>query len=146
MIPKQFRIHIVLIISVLAMIVVPMIPKKVDPEKAQAATTAATYFLEQVDAGAYANSWQTSAALLKEKIPQADWVEKLSKARTLSGALVSRQQDDLSYSTSALDSPDGEYVLMVFVSKFERAPSVEETLTVMLDQDNRWRVAGYFMQ
>lgn len=146
MIPKQFRIHVVLIISVLAMILVPMIPKKVDPEKAQAATTAAMQFLELVDTGGYTESWQTSAALLKETVTEKDWTEKLSKARTLSGAMVERKQDDLSYSTTALDSPDGEYIMMVFVSSFERAASVEETLTVMLEEDHRWRVAGYFMQ
>ena len=146
MIPKQFRIHLILIISCAEMIIVPLRPEKIDPEKAQVATSAANRFLQLLDQGEYARSWQTSAALMQSRVTEKEWTEKLTQARTRSGALVERKQDKISYSTTAYDSPDGEYILLVFNSRFQQAEKVEETLTIMLEEDNRWRVAGYFMQ
>lgn len=145
MIPKQFRIHIVLIVACVFMIVFPILNEKPDTEKAEKATAVAMEFLQLIDAEKYAESWQMSAGLMKERVTEIDWVEKLTKARTLSGPLVERKEKDSSYSTTAVDSPDGEYISLIFESRFQRAESVSEYITVMLD-DGHWKVAGYFIQ
>lgn len=145
MFPKQFRIHAVLILAVLFMIFFPLITEKPDKEKAEKATATALEFLYLIDAGKYAESWQSAATLMQEKVTQKEWVEKLTKARELSGALVEREEQNASYSTTAKDSPDGEYILLTFESRFKNAESVDEYVTVMLD-DQVWRVAGYFIQ
>ena len=69
----------------------------------------------------------------------------MTKARTLSGALLDREKKDSSYSTSAVDSPEGEYISLVFDSRYQKAKSVAEYITVMLDEGH-WKVAGYFIQ
>ncbi len=145
MIPKQFRIHIVLIVTALFMIIYPILSERPNTEKAEKATNAAMEFLKLVDSEKYAESWELSADLMKEKVTQQEWVEKLTKARTLSGALIKRSKKNASYSTSAQDSPEGEYIALTFDSKYQRAASVSEHVTVMLEGD-RWRVAGYFIQ
>ena len=145
MIPKQFRIHIVLIIAAVFMVVYPILNEKPDPEKAEKATAVALEFLQLIDAEKYAESWQMAAAMMKEKVPGQDWVEKLTKARDLSGALVAREKKSASFSPTAKDSPDGEYISLVFDSKYERAEGVSEYVTVMLE-DGHWKVAGYFIQ
>ena len=145
MFPKQFRIHAVLILAVLFMIFFPLINEKPDKEKAEKATTAAMDFLHLIDAGEYAESWQVAAKLMQEKVTREEWVEKLAKARALSGALVERKEQSASYSTTAKDSPDGEYILLNYESRFQSAESVEEYVTVMLEGGS-WRVAGYFIQ
>ncbi|MDH3960884.1 MAG: DUF4019 domain-containing protein, partial [Desulfuromonadales bacterium] len=99
MIPKQFRIHIVLIVACVFMIVFPILNETPDTEKADKATAVAMEFLQLVDAGKYAESWQMSAGLMKERVTEKDWVAKLTKARTLSGALLERKKKDSSYST-----------------------------------------------
>ena len=145
MIPKQFRIHVVLIVAALFMIIYPILSERPDTEKAEKATVAAMEFLQLVDSKKYAESWEASADLMKEKVTRQDWVEKLIKARALSGELIKRSEKDASYSTSAQDSPEGEYIALTFDSKYKRAASVSEYVTVMLEGD-RWRVAGYFIQ
>ena len=145
MIPKQFRIHIVLIIAAIFMIVYPLLSEKPDTEKAEKATAVAKEFLQLVDAEKYAESWQMAANMMKEKVAEKEWVEKLTKARTLSGSLVERVEESVSYSPSAKDSPDGEYISLVFDSKYQRAESVSEYVTVMLE-GGHWRVGGYFIQ
>ena len=145
LIPKQFRIHIVLIVACVFMIVFPILNETPDTEKAEKATAVAIEFLQLVDAGKYAESWQMSAGLMKERVTEKDWVEKLSKARTLSGLLVERKEKDTSYSTTAVDSPEGEYISLIFDSRYQQAESVAEYITVMLDEGH-WKVAGYFIQ
>lgn len=145
MIPKQFRIHIVLIVACVFMIIFPILNERPDADKAEKATVAAMEFLQLIDAEKYAESWQVAAGLMKEKVTEQEWVEKLTKARVLSGALVERSATDASYSTTAKDSPDGEYIVLTFGSKYQRAESVSEYVTVTLE-DGSWKVAGYFIQ
>jgi len=146
LVSKRLGIHIVLIMACLAIIFVPRLHQKPDPEKAEPATAAASQFLELLDAGDYARSWQVSAALMKEKVTEEEWVDKLTGARSVSGALVERTQKRISYNTAAKDSPDGEYVLLFFDSSFEGQKSAKEQVTVMLEEDDNWRVAGYFIK
>lgn len=145
MIPKQFRIHIILIAACIFMIAFPILNEKPDTEKAAKATVVAMEFLQLVDADKYAESWQMAAGLMKERVAEKDWVEKLTKSRTRSGALLERVEKDASYSTSAKDSPEGEYISLTFTSRFQRAESVAEYVTVMLEEGH-WKVAGYFIQ
>ena len=145
MIPKQFRIHIVLIIAAVFMIVYPLLSEKPDTEKAEKATVVAMEFLQLIDTEKYAESWQMAADMMKEQVTEKDWVEKLTKARTLSGKLVERVEESVNYSTSAQDSPEGEYIALTFASKYQKAASVSEYVTVMVEDDH-WKVAGYFMQ
>ncbi len=145
MIPKQFRIHIVLIIAAAFMIIYPILNETPDAEKAEKARSVAIEFLQLIDAEKYPESWQMAAGMMQEKIGQQEWVEKLAKARARSGALVEREEESVSYSPTAKDSPDGEYLTLVFDSKYQRVESISEYVTVMLD-DGHWKVAGYFIQ
>ena len=145
MIPKQFRIHLVLIVACVFMIIFPILNETPDKEKAEKATAVAMEFLQLVDDEKYAESWQSAAVLMREQVTQEDWVEKLTMARVLSGALVERAEKSVTYSTSAKDSPEGEYISLTFASKYEKAESVSEYVTVMLEEGH-WRVAGYFIQ
>ena len=82
---------------------------------------------------------------MQDKVTKDDWIDKLNKARNLSGGLVQRVQKSASYSTEAKDSPEGEYIMLIYESDFQRAKDVSEYVTVMLDGDE-WKVAGYFIQ
>lgn len=145
MIPKQFRIHAVLILACLFIIFFPILSEKPDAQKTAEATAEALAFLQLVDAGKYAESWQSAASLMRERVPQAEWIATLSKAQALSGPLVERVKKNASYSKTAQDSPEGEYILLTFEAKFQRAEEVAEYVTVMREGE-RWRVAGYFLK
>ena len=145
MFPKQFRIHAVMILAVLFMIFYPLMNERPDKEKEAAAKAAAVEFLQLIDSGRYAESWESAANLLKEKVTRDEWVEKLTGGQARSGDLVERTEKSASYSTTAQDSPDGEYILLIFESRFQKTGNIEEYVTVMLDA-GRWKVAGYFLQ
>ena len=145
MIPKQLRIHAVLIVACLAMILIPLYNQSPDDEKVEQALPVAVEFLALIDGGKYAESWQSSASLMRDKVARQDWIEKLDKARTLSGGLVQRIQKSASYATEVKDSPEGEYIMLIYESDFQKAEDVSEYVTVMREGDD-WKVAGYFMQ
>ncbi len=145
MIPKQLRIHAVLIVAALFMILIPLYNQSPDSEKVEQAKPAAIEFLGLIDGAKYAESWESSADLMRDKVTRNDWIDKLDKARNLSGDLVQRVQKSASYATEAKDSPEGEYIMLIYESDFQRAEDVSEYVTVMLEGDE-WKVAGYFMQ
>jgi hypothetical protein len=87
----------------------------------KAARAAADTWLGIVDAGNYAQSWETAA----------------TKSRTLKS----------STSAKALPgAPDGEYVVFDFDAAYENKASATERVTVALDKDSTWRVVGYFIK
>ena len=145
LIPKQFRIHVVLILACLVMILFPVLSERPDADKADAATAAAEKFLELIDNEQYKLSWQATSAPLRAKVSEEAWTEQLGKVRTRVGPIVERRQKKITYSTSAHEQPDGEYIVLTYDSQFKDVVGVTETITVMLDQD-AWRVAGYFIQ
>jgi Protein of unknown function (DUF4019) len=145
-IPRQYRIHIVLMLAAALMIILPLINETPDADKAEAATAAATEFLNTLDAEHYDRSWQISAKLLQERVPLDEWEQQLSKVRAASGPVVGRDQSDISYATTAKDSPEGEYIQIFYKTRTQLKEGLEETVTVMLDMDGHWRVAGYFIK
>lgn len=127
------------------MILYPLYNQQPNTEKVEEASPVALEFLQRIDEGKYAASWQSAAKLMKNKISEQDWVKKLTQARDISGPLLARERKDASFSTEAEDSPDGEYMMLTYSSSFAKANDVTEYVTVALE-GSRWRVAGYFME
>jgi len=142
----KYRIHAVLILMALVIIFIPLFNERPNKEKAEEASAASEEFLQLVDSGKFAESWRTSASLLKEKVSEEVWVNQLKKIRTATGPLVERTEKEMSYSTEAKGSGEGEYIRIVYDTSFEAKRDASETITVMRDKDGTWRVAGYFIK
>lgn len=145
MLPKNLRIHAILIVACIFMILIPLYNQKPNTEKIEQAAPTAQAFLQLIDTGKFEESWLSAATLMQERVSQEEWIEKLTQARTLSGEMVARERKSASYSTEAKDSPEGEYIMLIYTSRFQKADEVEEYVTVMRDGED-WKVAGYFMQ
>jgi Protein of unknown function (DUF4019) len=145
-IPRQYRIHVVLMLAAALMIIMPILSEIPDQEQADAATAAATDFLVRIDADQFDSSWEMASKLLQERVPRDTWNEQLTTIREKAGALVSREQDDVSYSTTAKDSPDGDYIQIFYKSRFAKKGDLQEIISTTLEADGHWRVAGYFVQ
>jgi hypothetical protein len=147
LLPKHLRIHAVLIVACLAMILIPLYThnKKPDDQKLEQAQPVAAEFLALVDDGKYAESWQSLAPLVRDKVKQQEWIEKLDKARSRSGGVVQRAQKSTRSVTALKDSPEGEYIIISYESDFQKAEDVSEYVAVMRDGDS-WKVAGYSIQ
>ena len=98
-----------------------------------------------IDEEAYDKSWDEAAAFFKQAVVKDLWVETVEKVRVPFGKVIKRDLIDSQYLTSLPGVPDGEYVVMQFAAEFEKKEKAIETITVMLDEDGEWRVAGYYI-
>jgi len=141
---KNSRIHLVLIVMTLVLILVPALNKTPDKETTVKATDAAVKFLYLVDNQEYAQSWEIASDHLKTTIGKEEWVEKLAQVRGALGTVSERVKDDITYLKATGDLPAGEYVVIRFNTNFNARRSAVETVTLHLDAEGEWRVAGYF--
>lgn len=119
-------------------------PDRVEAEAE--AIAAAQAWLEWVDAGDFAKTWDAAASFFKEAVTQAEWVKTAQTFRPPLGKMVSRKLKTTQYATSLPGAPDGHYVVIQFDTVFERKQSAVETVTPMLDTNGQWRVSGYFIK
>jgi Protein of unknown function (DUF4019) len=112
----------------------------------QAAQEAAQQWLSLVDAGDYAESWQTASGGFKHAVSQQQWQDALTAVRRPLGDLEKREFKSAEYKTSLPGVPDGEYVVLIFNTVFENKKAAVETLTMQLEKDGTWRSSGYFIR
>lgn len=99
-------------------------------------------WLMQIDAGEYGKSWEEAASLFKGSVRRKDWVDLLNRHRSPLGKVVSRKIEQSAYRKELPGAPQGDYVVIQFITQFEHRPATAETVTPMLE-DGEWRVAGY---
>jgi len=112
----------------------------------QKATKAADSWLLLLDEGKYAESWESSASLARNKVSKGQWVQSIGSARSDFGNLIKRRLKTQEYATSLPGAPDGQYVIIQYETSFQKKKSAVETVTPMLDSDGHWRVSGYFIK
>jgi len=120
-------------------------PNTSEAETAQA-VTAAQNWLALIDEGEYGESWEEAAVYFKNALSKEKWEQMLTGVRKPLGHLISRDLKSKTYKKSLPGAPDGEYVIIQFKTSFENKNSAVETITPMLDDDNEWRVSGYYIK
>jgi hypothetical protein len=119
------------------------LPQEMDLKPAMSAASA---WLDIVDAGRYAESWDASAALFREQVPKLQWERQLQDARGALGTLGSRKLASATYTPAPPNAPPGEYVIIQYHSRYENRPLTTEIVTPMREKDGSWRVSGYFIR
>ncbi len=147
MLPRKYRIHTFLVILSLVIIFYPLYHKQPDQQRIDASSAAVVEFFELVDQGKYEQSWHAAARYLRNDMPLEQWVERLQTVRSRAGQVVERQQEDV-FATQGGNKgiPEGEYMVYSFETRFSDRDMLKETVTVMLEDDQSWRVAGYFIE
>ena len=102
-------------------------------------------WLATVDQGKYDQSWAMASTYFKSMITKDQWSQTMLGRKSL-GDLVSRNLKEKQQFTSLPGAPDGEYYVLTFNTVMKNKSSAVETLTLMLDQDGQWRMAGYFIR
>ena len=110
------------------------------------AQKAAEQWLALIDAGKFADSWETTAAYFKKAVSKEKWQSALGAFRQPLGDRVARKLKSAKYAKSLPGAPDGEYVVLQFETSFANKKEAVETVTPMLDPDGQWRVSGYFIK
>jgi hypothetical protein len=111
-----------------------------------AAQKSAEQWLALIDAGKYAESWETAAGYFQTAVPQDQWEHTIAAVRGPLGDLVSRKLTGAHYTKSLPGAPDGEYVILLFDTSFVNKKTAVETVTPMLDADGAWKVSGYYIK
>ena len=140
------RIHYFLIAGFLLLILIPMINKTPSEEVSVQSTDAAVKFLYLVDNLEYAQSWEISSGHMQKALAKEDWSKKIAEMRDIVGPLVKRSRDDVTYLDTPADMPEGEYVVITFVSEFKNRNRVTESVTLYHGKNSQWQVAGYFLK
>jgi hypothetical protein len=131
----------------------PAAPKAAQPpasasasaQKEAAGALAAAGWLVLLDRRDWGTAWETSSSVFRSSVPLAAWMEGIPKVRAPLGNFVERAQVEAVYKTTLQGRPDGDYVSVIFDSKFSEKP-VREIVTTVLDSDGKWRVTGYSAQ
>lgn len=111
-------------------------------EKAAAATLAASGWLLLLDRRDWGRAWETSAAMFRNTVTLAAWMDGIPKARDL-GDFVSREPEEAVYKTTLEGRPAGDYVTVFYSSKFSKKADVLEVVTTVREPDGKWRITGY---
>jgi len=104
---------------------------------------AAHAWLLLLDRKDWGTAWDASSVVFRQSVPLSAWMDGIPKLREPLGAFVERQPVDATYKTSLPGRPDGQYVTVLFASRFANKADAEETVTVVREADGRWRVTGY---
>jgi hypothetical protein len=111
-------------------------------EKEAAGKLAAQGWLILLDRRDWGRAWETSSAVFRTTVPLGTWMDGIPKLRDAFGPLVERTPADSAYKTTLAGRPDGEYVTVIFLSKFEKR-ELQEVVTVVREADGKWRATGY---
>ena len=111
-------------------------------EKETAGKLAAAGWLVLLDRRDWGRAWETSSAVFRNSVPLATWMDGIPKVREPFGAFVERAPANSSYKTTLEGRPEGEYVSVIFVSKFDKK-ELQEVVTTVREADGKWRVTGY---
>ena len=117
-----------------------------NPPAEQAAVQSAQAWLDLVDGGDYAKTWQNAAAAFQTAVSQADWEKTIQAVRAPLGKLISRKVKSHQYSTSLAGAPAGQDVVIEYDTTFENKAAAVETVTPMLEKDGQWKVSGYYLK
>ena len=111
-------------------------------EHENAGKMAAQGWLLLLDRNDWGTAWDASSAVFRQSVPLGNWMDAVPKVRQPFGPLVERQAVEAIYKTSLPGRPEGQYVTVMFASKFKNQ-EVKELVTTVRESDGRWRVTGY---
>ncbi len=106
---------------------------------------AAKEWLNIIDAGKYAESWQKADSFFKSQLSQKKWNNALKDIRTPLGKVTSRSELSAKEYSSLPGVPSGEYLVIQFQTEFQNKKSFTETLTLSKNS-GQWLPVGYFIK
>ena len=119
---------------------------KLDSVIIDSATVCAEHWLQLIDEEKYGESWEETSTLFKGQVTKDQWVATISSLKSSFGKTISRKLFETHYRTTLPGAPDGEYVVILFKTKFENKDNAIETITPMKNKDDSWHVSGYFIK
>ncbi|HEX7070110.1 MAG TPA: DUF4019 domain-containing protein [Rhodothermales bacterium] len=114
------------------------------PDSASGA--AATAWIALVDSADYVSSWDEAAPDFKANVSQQQWSQAAAQVRGALGTLQERTLARAERIAQIPGLPDGDYLLVEYVSRFAQMPRAIETHVMAFGEDATWRTIGYFVR
>jgi hypothetical protein len=111
-----------------------------------AARTAVESWLQLLDSGLYAESWDSASTAFRKLVSKPDWEKAVTGARAPFEPFKSRAPMMARVEHNLPGAPPGEYVIFQYHATVAEARTVVETVVPMKDTDGAWRVSGYFVR
>jgi hypothetical protein len=108
----------------------------------QASAAASLEWLNLVDAGKYAESWDAASPLMKLAMPKNSWEKVMQQTRKPLGAVKKREVLDQRTAQNPHGMPAGDYIVMFYKTAFSQKPEAFELVTLYL-QNGKWHVVTY---
>lgn len=115
----------------------------VESEKEKLGRLTAHGWLVLLDRRDWGTAWDSASGVFRRNVPLDKWMDAVPQLRVPFGALVDRRPVETAYKSALPNQPAGDYVTVIFLSKFEKKAEVQEIVTTMRESDGRWRVTGY---
>lgn len=100
-------------------------------------------WLVAMDSGRYGDAWEAASEGFRASIERVKWEITAQEGHNAVGVLIARKLRSATYTRQIPGAPVGEYVAIIYDSRFERRPVAIELLTAERGKDGRWRIAGY---
>ncbi|SPJ31751.1 unnamed protein product [Candidatus Protochlamydia amoebophila UWE25] len=100
-------------------------------------------YVETLDKGQYAQSWEKGDTLFQQTITQKEWETTLDLARKRLGEVQSRTLKDEKPAIDPHGLPKGSYMVIEYNTSFDKAPNSGELLTLRRGTDGQWKVLTY---
>lgn len=112
-------------------------------QKESAGRLAALGWLMLLDRKDWGTAWENASQVFRTQVPIAAWMDAIPKVREPLGLLAAREPVETAFKTALPGRPEGNYVTVVFASRFANKPDLQEIVTTAREADGRWRVLGY---
>ncbi|MEP6790244.1 MAG: DUF4019 domain-containing protein [Ramlibacter sp.] len=114
-----------------------------EADKAAAGQLAAAGWLVLLDRRDWGRAWESSSSVFRGSVPLPAWMDGIPKAREPLGAFIERTPDEADYRSTLEGRPAGDYVTVIFSSKFAAKADAKEIVTMVRESDGKWRATGY---
>ena len=106
-------------------------------------------WLQEIDQGKYAQSWDDAAPVFQKAVTSAGWTAQLKGVRTPLGKctlrkLASVSEQKVDQSTGSL--PPGFYIIAQFDTSFDGLKYAVETVSFEKAPDGTWKPDGYYIK
>jgi hypothetical protein len=106
------------------------------------ARAAALYWLQLVDAGNYAQAYETEPARLRASTTDAQFARSMEGRRAPFGRVLSRKFIGAAFTRKLTGSPDGRYESILFRTSFQHKALAAERV-ILAHESSQWRVVDY---
>lgn len=96
-----------------------------------------------LDAGKFDDGWKQAAVQLKKAVSQKKWKTTMSPLRNPLGAVSARQEKSAQLTREIPGAPDAQYAVVEFSTTFATKSAATEVVTLIWENDGRWRVSSY---